>query len=167
MRAHFDTASALLAILVLAVLAAAQNGDSVKIYDDSDKYEFYGCYNETTEIKGSAQTRALGDGINQAKEGEMTVPMCLSFCSNGRTEYRYAGLEYARECWCGQVLAGISEKLDDGECDLPCDGDNSTACGGRLKLSVYRLSTSAAGVIGVSSAWAAATVVVAFLLHIL
>jgi len=31
----------------------------------------------------------------------------------------------------------MAKKLDDEECDLPCDGDEETACGGNLKLSVY------------------------------
>jgi hypothetical protein len=97
MRTRFSTIGSLCAILTLVVfVAAAQSNDSVQIWDDSDKYKFYGCYNETTNIEGSAQTRALSDGINEVKEGEMTVPMCLAFCSGGRTEYRYAGLEYSR-----------------------------------------------------------------------
>lgn len=27
---------------------------------------------------------------------------------------------------------------------MPCDGDNSTACGGHLKLSVYQMESNAA-----------------------
>lgn len=46
------------------------------------------------------------------------------------------------ECWCSQSLSGISKKLDDGQCNFPCEGDNTTACGGALKLTVYRLSSA-------------------------
>jgi hypothetical protein len=49
-----------------------------------------------------------------------------------------------RECWCSHSLAGIAEKLNDEECDLACEGDDSMACGGNLKLSVYKLSESGA-----------------------
>ena len=45
-----------------------------------------------------------------------------------------------RECWCAQTLSGIAEKLDDTACNYPCEGNNTTACGGSLKLSVYRAS---------------------------
>ncbi|KAI9171569.1 WSC domain-containing protein [Paramyrothecium foliicola] len=166
MRAHLQSACLLLALLALVVSVTAQaaDGSGVEIWNDSDKYEYYGCYNETTEIEGSAQTRALGDGINEVKKGEMTVPMCLAFCSGGRTEYRYAGLQWSRECWCGQVLAGISAKLDDDQCSFPCDGDNSTACGGSLKLSVYRLG-SAANAMSISTIWAASGIILALAIH--
>lgn len=91
-------------LLVLAVLlmsltattAAQDPASQLTIYNDSKKYAYHGCYNETTEIPGSDHTRALGGGINEVKRGEMTVPMCLAFCSNGDTQYRYAGLEWAR-----------------------------------------------------------------------
>mgnify|MGYP005988088241 CR=1 FL=1 len=45
-----------------------------------------------------------------------------------------------RECWCAQNIAGIAEKLDDKECSFPCEGNSTMACGGNLKLSVYRIS---------------------------
>ncbi|KND89522.1 WSC domain-containing protein 2 [Tolypocladium ophioglossoides CBS 100239] len=137
-----------LAALLLAFATAQQASDKITIYKDSQKYAYYGCYNETTGIDGSDHSRALSDGINEVKRGEMTVPMCLSFCSGGKTEYRYAGLEWSRECWCSQSLSGISKKLDDGQCNFPCEGDNTTACGGSLKLTVYRLSSASTRVTG-------------------
>ncbi|KAH6608720.1 carbohydrate-binding wsc [Trichoderma cornu-damae] len=113
---------------------------AVSIYDGSDKYKYYGCYNETTQVSGSAETRALGGGIDESLPGQMTVPICLAYCGNGNTEYRYAGLEWSRECWCAQTLSGIAEKLNDTACNYPCEGDNTTACGGSLKLTIYRVS---------------------------
>ncbi|KAL7815358.1 WSC domain-containing protein [Trichoderma aethiopicum] len=129
-----------LLLLLFIPLVSAADATTVSIYDDSDKYIYYGCYNETTQVPGSAETRALGGGIDESLPGEMTVPKCLAFCGNGSTEYRYAGLEWSRECWCAQTLSGIAERLDDAACNYPCEGDNTTACGGSLKLSVYRAS---------------------------
>ena len=57
----------------------------------------------------------------------------------GHTE---ADVVSSSECWCSQSMAGISKKLDDGQCNFPCEGDNTTACGGSLKLTVYRLSSA-------------------------
>ncbi|KAL6873188.1 WSC domain-containing protein [Trichoderma novae-zelandiae] len=128
----------LLLLLFIPLLSAADA--TVSVYDGSDKYIYYGCYNETTQVPGSADTRALGGGIDESLPGQMTVPKCLAFCGNGSAEYRYAGLEWSRECWCAQTLSGIAEKLDDTACNYPCEGDNTTACGGSLKLSVYRVS---------------------------
>ncbi|KOS16622.1 WSC domain-containing protein 2 [Escovopsis weberi] len=132
-----------LGLMALLALTYAQSTHNLTIWDDSKKYSYFGCFNETTQIPGSADTRALGDGINESKEGEMTVPLCLAYCSLGATEYRYAGLEWSRECWCSQSIAGIAEKLNDSSCSYPCEGDNTTICGGALKLSVYRLSSEA------------------------
>lgn len=84
-------------LLSAAVFAAAASAaDKVSIYQGNEKYEYKGCYNETTQIPGSAGTRALDGGINEVKQGEMTVPMCLSFCGDGDTQYLYAGLEWSR-----------------------------------------------------------------------
>ncbi|KAL7785074.1 WSC domain-containing protein [Trichoderma afarasin] len=129
----------LLHMLLFIPLVYAANA-TVSVWDDSDKYKYFGCYNETTQVPGSADTRALGGGIQESLPGAMTVPTCLAFCGNGATEYRYAGLEWSRECWCAQTLSGIAEKLDDTACNYPCEGDNTTACGGSLKLTIYRVS---------------------------
>ncbi|KAL5087278.1 hypothetical protein Trisim1_008016 [Trichoderma cf. simile WF8] len=129
----------LLHMLLFIPLVYAANA-TVSVWDDSNKYKYFGCYNETTQVPGSADTRALGGGIQESLPGAMTVPTCLAFCGNGATEYRYAGLEWSRECWCAQTLSGIAEKLDDTACNYPCEGDNTTACGGSLKLTIYRVS---------------------------
>ncbi|KAL2154372.1 hypothetical protein VTH82DRAFT_3048 [Thermothelomyces myriococcoides] len=72
--------------------------------------------------------------------------MCLDFCRTGAGDanggktgrFQFAGLEYSRECWCGQTLSSLSAKLPDSECNLPCDGNTTQACGGSLKLTIYK-----------------------------
>jgi hypothetical protein len=100
------------------------------------KYQYLGCYNETTSVAGAGGVRALDGGKNEVLEGQMTVPMCLAYCGTGATQYAYAGLQFSRECWCAQHLSGASAKLDDAACDTACDGNGTTICGGSLKLSV-------------------------------
>lgn len=85
----------LLHLLLFIPLVYAANA-TVSVWDDSNKYKYFGCYNETTQVPGSADTRALGGGIQESLPGAMTVPTCLAFCGNGATEYRYAGLEWSR-----------------------------------------------------------------------
>lgn len=87
--------SLLLQLLLFIPIVHAANA-TVSVYDDSKKYKYDGCYNETTQVPGSADTRALGGGIDESLPGQMTVPICLAFCGNGNTEYRYAGLEWSR-----------------------------------------------------------------------
>lgn len=84
-----------LRLLLFIPLVYAANA-TVSIYDDSKKYKYYGCYNETTQVPGSADTRALGGGIDESLPGQMTVPICLAYCGNGDTQYRFAGLEWSR-----------------------------------------------------------------------
>ncbi|OAA44592.1 Carbohydrate-binding WSC [Beauveria brongniartii RCEF 3172] len=129
----------------LGAAAAADDDDNaqVRVYtDDTRTYTYYGCYNETTLTPGSAGTRALADGTSLVQVNAMTVPACLKFCHDGDTKYRYAGVEWSRECWCAQNIAGIAQKLDDGECNFPCAGNKTQACGGQLKLNVYRMSAA-------------------------
>ncbi|OHW95486.1 WSC domain-containing protein [Colletotrichum incanum] len=148
----FSLVSPLLLLLaLLAPLAAAQ----LQIYTGSDKYKYQGCFNETNDIANTAHERALSGGASRVLQGNMTVPLCLSFCGSGADkEYTYAGLEYSRECWCAQRISGLSVKFDDSECNLPCDGNQGMVCGGALKLSVYKLS---AGVrlAATTTSWAA------------
>ncbi|KAI1356856.1 WSC domain-containing protein [Xylaria sp. FL0043] len=106
----------------------------------ASNYAYAGCWNETYGLAGTTGLRAL-DGASEVLPGEMTVEKCLGFCARGA--YRLAGLEYSRECWCGDELNSLSVRLSDAACDTPCDGANSTACGGALKLTVYN-STAAA-----------------------
>ncbi|KAI1112475.1 WSC domain-containing protein [Nemania sp. NC0429] len=113
---------------------------ALKIADSSGTiYSYAGCWNESAGLPGTTGLRSL-DGINEGLPGVMTVARCLEFCAWGDREhgaYRLAGLEYARECWCGDELNPFSVPLADDRCDFGCDGANTTACGGSLKLTVY------------------------------
>ncbi|KAG9249830.1 WSC domain-containing protein [Emericellopsis atlantica] len=132
-------------IATLLSVATCVHAKDLSIYDDSKTYAYQGCYNETTNQEDSSGVRALDGGITDVREGEMTVELCLEICGDGDTEYRFAGLQWARECWCASTLAGIAKKVDDEECDMACEGDGEFACGGNLKLSVYETSENAAG----------------------
>ncbi|KAI0100419.1 WSC domain-containing protein [Nemania sp. FL0031] len=112
----------------------------LKIGDSSGTfYSYAGCWNESAGLPGTSGLRSLA-GISEALPGAMTVAKCLQFCAYGDKEhgaYLLAGLEYARECWCGDEINAFSVPLPDSACDFGCDGANNTACGGSLKLSVY------------------------------
>ncbi|KAJ3532126.1 hypothetical protein NM208_g8577 [Fusarium decemcellulare] len=137
--------SIITALTLLVCFVASHNirdskDDDPRIHKESTKYKYYGCYNETTDITDSAETRALTGGSHLVTAGKMTVPMCLEFCASNGTDYTYAGLEWSRECWCSPYLSSLSEKLHDDDCANPCEGNSSQICGGPLKLSVYELS---------------------------
>ncbi|TGO09080.1 hypothetical protein BTUL_0180g00130 [Botrytis tulipae] len=67
----------------------------------------------------------------------MTVEICVDFCKgNG---YKYAGLEYYGECFCGASVGG--PQMSESNCSFPCTGDNTESCGGNDILSVYQDTT--------------------------
>ncbi|KAF2965394.1 hypothetical protein GQX73_g8204 [Xylaria multiplex] len=107
----------------------------LKIRDGSaSNYSYIGCWNETFGLVETTGVRAL-QGNNEVLPEVMTVERCLDFCAHGL--YLLAGLEYSRECWCADELNPLSIQLPDQWCDTPCDGANTTACGGALRLSLY------------------------------
>ena len=49
--------------------------------------------------------------------------------------YRYAGVEYYGECYCGNSVQGV--KTLDSACTFPCTGNKTQTCGGNNLISVY------------------------------
>jgi len=62
---------------------------------------------------------------------DMTIEKCADKCE----EYSYFGLEFGRECYCGDELGG--EAAPEKECGNLCVGDTSQWCGGPDKLNLY------------------------------
>lgn len=56
----------------------------------------------------------------------------LTVVGNG---YKYAGLEYYGQCFCGDSIAGNS--ISETQCNFACTGDKTQTCGGNDILSVY------------------------------
>ncbi|KAK7934673.1 WSC-domain-containing protein [Apiospora marii] len=73
-------------------------------------------------------------------DDKMTVPMCTSACKG--QGFAFAGLEYGRECWCGNTKSDALEDASDPQCamqcDMPCGGDGNTICGGRAAIGIYK-----------------------------
>ncbi|KAK3337173.1 WSC domain-containing protein [Cercophora scortea] len=154
------------AVSVSAVSVSARAADQTPaaapaIYSNATTgYIYLGCYNETTAIAGTSGDRALAGGTNEVKPGNMTVETCLGFCATGATRYKYAGLEFARECWCAQELSVLAKKQADSECNLPCEGDKTEVCGGSLKLTVYTVGGGSGAASSIRVAWTAGAVAV-------
>lgn len=70
----------------------------------------------------------------------MTIEMCLSTCY----KYKWAGVEYGRECWCGDALdlasyngGNAGKNVSNTECSFLCPGNNTEYCGAGVRLSLY------------------------------
>ena len=137
-------------MMLTCLLESAAAASILSIFNSSTNYIYHGCWTETTELANTTQQRALdGDGLDAQLQlpGTMAVSLCLDHCARNAasSSFAYAGLEYSRECWCADDLSPLSTRLPDAECDTPCDGDVTTACGGALRLSVYELQRDQAG----------------------
>ncbi|WRT64450.1 uncharacterized protein IL334_001382 [Kwoniella shivajii] len=86
-------------------------------------------------IQEGSSGRALV-GASYSVDG-MTVPSCINYCDN--LNYPYAGVEYGRECYCGNTLAnGASLSISaTNQCSVKCTGNTAITCGGSNALQLY------------------------------
>ncbi|TVY75584.1 WSC domain-containing protein [Lachnellula suecica] len=98
-------------------------------------YSYIGCYTEP--MNG----RALSGKIYA--NDSMTVETCYSICAG----FTWFGVEYKRECYCGNTLAGGSVLTSEVLCQLTCGGNPLEYCGGSSRLSMYK-NTSGTGSAG-------------------
>ncbi|PVI04908.1 heme peroxidase [Periconia macrospinosa] len=88
---------------------------------------FWGCYSD------SFDARALS--YQASDSSSVTLESCASQCS--QLAYKFSGVEYGSQCWCGNSLDSSSTIQPLSECTQPCSGDPSKLCGGALRLSLY------------------------------
>ncbi|KAL5392928.1 hypothetical protein DPSP01_000621 [Paraphaeosphaeria sporulosa] len=63
-----------------------------------------------------------------------TIEQCTAYCKGNN--YRYAGLEYYGQCFCGASVSAVV--APEVECNFPCNGDPTQACGGEDRVSIYQ-----------------------------
>ncbi|KAF8870182.1 hypothetical protein BD779DRAFT_612568 [Infundibulicybe gibba] len=65
----------------------------------------------------------------------MTPLVCQLLCSG----YRYAGVEYGTQCYCGNSFdnGATGSAIPESSCPFQCGGDPSQKCGGDWTLSLY------------------------------
>lgn len=104
------------------------DGDRNNVYSNANPVKFDGqCIEEATN-------RVLSDKVTSFNT--MTVEWCLDFCK----DYKYAGVQYGAECYCGNVLLKMT-LLPDGDCNMKCSGDETQFCGGHSKLNIFTIDS--------------------------
>ncbi|KAH8667438.1 WSC domain-containing protein, partial [Tricladium varicosporioides] len=96
----------------------------------STSYSPVGCYTEADH------GRALS--LKDFYDDQMTVGKCATACKG----YDYFGVEYGRECFCGNSFNSGSVPTADSECNFKCPGDNSQLCGAGRRLNVYHFGVA-------------------------
>ncbi|KAJ4172166.1 hypothetical protein NW754_002354 [Fusarium falciforme] len=87
---------------------------------------------------------------------EMTIDFCLERCQ--RFGYSAAGVEYGRQCVCGDLGAVEARGdvwKDDGFCSMPCPGDRNYTCGAGNHISYYEWTGSSLNTFHYASGFAA------------
>ena len=87
-------------------------------------FNYTGCYTEGTNARALAGATITNDS--------MTVENCAAFCK----AYHYMGVEYSKECFCGNSIAAGATPGASG-CSMTCGGDALEYCGGPNRLNFY------------------------------
>ncbi|KAK4162775.1 putative fungistatic metabolite [Cladorrhinum sp. PSN259] len=88
-------------------------------------YVFVNCRTEGTGV------RALGGAA--FADDNMTLELCASNCAG----WDQWGVEYGRECYCGNAVHSSSSEAPVTDCNMVCAGDASEYCGAGNRLNVY------------------------------
>lgn len=97
------------------------------------KYISKGCYAELSSSRALAGACTAADTV--------TVNTCTKFCLG--KGFRWAGVEYGRECYCGSTYTGTG-KIADSKCSMTCKGNSGQIqqmCGGSGSMNIYYSST--------------------------
>ena len=116
------TRSAVRAASLLCLVAAASALPQAVRRDEP--FTRLGCYAGTVDGHRALQSDSLASD-------SMTVETCAAHCS----KHKYFGLEYGRECYCGDDQTAA--EADAADCSMPCAGDSSESCGAGGRQDLY------------------------------
>lgn len=118
------------AVVASSSSAAPPAATTPAVVQSVGEYSHIGCYNEV-----SGRTLSAKRSANDL----MTVQNCATFCSG----YTYFGVEYGRECYCGNSIP-VTSTVQQSGCNKLCAGNALQYCGGSSKLNVYQKGASSA-----------------------
>ncbi|KAH8882066.1 glycoside hydrolase [Thozetella sp. PMI_491] len=89
-----------------------------------------GCYSD-------ASSRTLV-GLQIAAASNLNTPTyCADQC--GAAGFKYAGVEYTSQCFCGNQIESTASKINESQCNMACSGDSSLLCGGIWALDLLQI----------------------------
>eukprot|EP01064_Diplonema_japonicum_P016637 TRINITY_DN24636_c0_g1_i1.p1 TRINITY_DN24636_c0_g1~~TRINITY_DN24636_c0_g1_i1.p1 ORF type:complete len:448 (+),score=76.91 TRINITY_DN24636_c0_g1_i1:31-1344(+) len=97
-----------------------------ELSENEVKFVEMGCFKTNTRFM---ETYGYGRDLNTPK-------MCALHCA--RRKFRFSGVEYKRQCWCGNEIES-SMKTIDSECNSLCPGDASQRCGGGFRMNLLQM----------------------------
>lgn len=83
-------------------------------------------------------SRVLGEDW-QMNNADQSVESCLNFCKG----YKYAGVQYSKQCFCGNDSHNF-QIVPDNQCNMKCTGNKDETCGGTWRMNVYSVEEAIA-----------------------
>ena len=80
--------------------------------------------------------RLLDDSTNFPRKN--TQELCKEHCN--AKNYRFAGVQFGSQCFCGNTAPPFSAVAPEEECNKVCPGDQNQMCGGTWRMNVFQLS---------------------------
>lgn len=121
-------------------------GDTTQVCGDGGRVSLY--YNTSKggpknpdSVAGSARFGCMTEspqGRTLSGKGFGSDDMSLELCESSCLGYQFWGVEYGRECYCGNSLRDGTEQVADGSCDKICSGNPAQLCGSGGHLMVYQ-----------------------------
>ncbi|RDW58043.1 hypothetical protein BP6252_13454 [Coleophoma cylindrospora] len=68
--------------------------------------------------------------------------MTLELCSQSCQGYTYWGVEYGRECYCGNSFGAGATIAPESDCSFTCPSDSFEYCGAGNRLTTYQLNST-------------------------
>lgn len=74
--------------------------------------------------------------------GALTQAYCAQLCAN--KQKTISGVEFGRECYCGDAIAEGAKVAQDSECNMACDAEDIAPqmCGGNYRIGISNVSCS-------------------------
>ncbi|KAH9987839.1 WSC domain-containing protein [Xylariaceae sp. FL0662B] len=89
---------------------------------------YVGCYTD-----GGSDGRTLSK--DSYSSDTMTVDSCASYCQG--KNYALFGVEYGRECYCGNSPKTSAVLSSENDCAMTCKGNSTQVCGGGSRISIW------------------------------
>lgn len=97
-----------------------------------DTMGYLGCYRDNKDNR-TLEHQAMSEGA--------TVELCRAACSEAG--HSHFGLQFHKECFCGDASKLGGRRGLEGECSAECDAEPGVMCGGATRNSVYTVQIPA------------------------
>lgn len=102
-----------------------------------DAHQYVGCFTDNLGAR-------MFDEVTYM-DTNLSVENCANYCKS--KNFKYIGLEWARDCRCGNDLKDRTSypKLPESSCSMACPGNQAQKCGAFGVQSVYKVENDEEG----------------------